>query len=74
MKKCVCFYFQLETRILERKTEDFCVEFQFHQNSQKKPEFFIQAEAEALNLSDLSVTSQRRGAPNDFNSSREESR
>ncbi|XP_009581251.1 PREDICTED: mirror-image polydactyly gene 1 protein homolog, partial [Fulmarus glacialis] len=61
-----------DTHILERK-KDFCVEFQFHQNSQKNPEFFIQAETEALKLSDLSVTSQRRGATNDCNSSPEES-
>ncbi|XP_072720631.1 mirror-image polydactyly gene 1 protein isoform X2 [Ciconia boyciana] len=62
-----------ETHIPEQKKDDFCVEFQFHQNSQKNPEFFIQAEAETLKLSDLSVTSQRRGAPNDCNSSPEES-
>ncbi|XP_075359290.1 mirror-image polydactyly gene 1 protein isoform X2 [Mycteria americana] len=62
-----------ETHILEQKKDDFCVEFQFHQNSQKNPEFFIQAEAETLKLSDLSVTSQRRGAPNDCNFSPEES-
>lgn len=65
---------QLETDILEEKKDDFCVEFQFHQNSQKNPEFFIQAEAEALKPSDLSVTSQRRGASSDCNSSPEESR
>ncbi|XP_010185047.1 PREDICTED: mirror-image polydactyly gene 1 protein [Mesitornis unicolor] len=62
-----------ETHILEQKKDDFRVEFQFHQNSQKAPEFFIQAEAEALNLSDWPVTSQRRGAQNDCNSSPEES-
>ncbi|XP_009957328.1 PREDICTED: mirror-image polydactyly gene 1 protein [Leptosomus discolor] len=60
-----------ETHILEQKKEDFCVEFQFHQNSQKAPEFFIQAEAEALKLSDLPVTSQRGGAPSGYNSSPE---
>ncbi|XP_054682627.1 mirror-image polydactyly gene 1 protein isoform X1 [Grus americana] len=62
-----------ETHILEEKKDDFCVEFQFHQNSQKNPEFFIQAEAEALKLSDLSVTSQRGAARSDYNSSPEES-
>ncbi|KAM6393149.1 mirror-image polydactyly gene 1 protein isoform 2-T5 [Pluvialis apricaria] len=62
-----------ETHILEQKKEDFCVDFQFHQNSQKNPEFFIQAEAEALKLSDLPVTSQRGGVPNHCNSSPEES-
>ncbi|KAM6069316.1 mirror-image polydactyly gene 1 protein isoform 6-T12 [Theristicus caerulescens] len=62
-----------EMHNLEQKKEDTCVGFQFHQNSQKNPEFFIQAEAEALKLSDLSVTSQRRGDPNDCNSSPEES-
>ncbi|XP_059675521.1 mirror-image polydactyly gene 1 protein [Gavia stellata] len=62
-----------ETRILEQKKEDSCVEFQFHQNSQKNPEFFIQAEAEALKLSDWPVTSQRGGAQNYCNSSPEES-
>ncbi|XP_010167757.1 mirror-image polydactyly gene 1 protein, partial [Antrostomus carolinensis] len=61
------------TCILEQEKEDFCVEFQFHQNSQKNPEFFIQAETEALKLSDLPVTSQRGGATNDCNFSPEES-
>lgn len=74
MKKCVCFYFQLETRMLEQKEDDLCADFQFHQNSQKNPEFFMQAEAEALKLSDLPVTSQRGGAPNYCSSSPEESR
>lgn len=74
MKKCVCFYFKLETRILELKKEDFCVEFQLHQNSQKNLEFFIPAEAESWKLSDLPVTGQRGAAPNDCNSSPEESR
>lgn len=74
MKKYVCFCFQIETHILERKKEDFCLDFQFHQNSQKTPEFFIQAEAEELKLSDFPVTSQRGGAPNHYNSSPEESR
>ncbi|XP_068539390.1 mirror-image polydactyly gene 1 protein isoform X1 [Anas acuta] len=61
-----------EMRISEEKREDFCAEFQLHQNSSKKAEFFIQAEAEALKLSDLSITSQRRGPPSmcgDCNSS-----
>ncbi|XP_047915825.1 mirror-image polydactyly gene 1 protein isoform X2 [Anser cygnoides] len=61
-----------EIRILEQKREDFCAEFQLHQNSSKKPEFFIQAEAEALKLSDLVITSQRKGPSNmygDCNSS-----
>lgn len=74
MKKCVCFYFQLETHVLQQEKEDFCVEFQFHQNSQKNPEFFIQAEAEVQKLSDWPVNSQRRGAQNDCDSSPEESR
>uniref|UniRef100_A0A8C4TNR2 Mirror-image polydactyly 1 n=1 Tax=Falco tinnunculus TaxID=100819 RepID=A0A8C4TNR2_FALTI len=59
------------THVLEQKKEDFCAEFQFHENSQKNP--FIQAEAEPLKLPDLPVTSQRGRAPNDFNSSPEES-
>ncbi|XP_010283665.1 PREDICTED: mirror-image polydactyly gene 1 protein homolog, partial [Phaethon lepturus] len=62
-----------ETHILGQKKDDTCVEFQFHQNSQKNPEFFIQAEAEALQLSDLPATSQRGGTLNDCNSSPEES-
>ncbi|XP_040455915.1 mirror-image polydactyly gene 1 protein isoform X2 [Falco naumanni] len=59
------------THVLEQKKEDFCAEFQFHENSQKNP--FIQAEAEPLKLPDLPVTSQRGRAPNDCNSSPEES-
>ncbi|KAM6311985.1 mirror-image polydactyly gene 1 protein [Aegotheles albertisi] len=62
-----------ETLILEQKKEDFCVEFQIHQNSQKKPEFFIKAETEALKISDLPVTSQRGEAPDYCNSSPGES-
>ncbi|KAM9012923.1 mirror-image polydactyly gene 1 protein isoform 5-T15 [Ara ararauna] len=54
-----------ETHILEEKEDGFCTEFQFHLNSQKTSEFFIQAEAEALNISDLPVTSQRGGTPYD---------
>ncbi|XP_026705795.1 mirror-image polydactyly gene 1 protein isoform X1 [Athene cunicularia] len=61
------------THILEQKKEDFCVEFQFHQNSQKSPEFFIHAEGEVLKTSDFPVTSQR-GAQNYCHSSPEESR
>lgn len=49
-----------ETCILGQKREDFGAEFQFHPNSSKKTDFFIQAEDEALKLSDLSVTSQGR--------------
>ncbi|XP_015720515.1 mirror-image polydactyly gene 1 protein [Coturnix japonica] len=49
-----------ETHILGQKREDFCAEFQFHTSSSKKTHFFIQAEDEALKLSDLSVTSQGR--------------
>ncbi|XP_031409467.1 mirror-image polydactyly gene 1 protein isoform X7 [Meleagris gallopavo] len=45
---------------LGQKREDFCAEFQFHPNSSKKADFFIQAEGEALKLSDLLVTSQGR--------------
>jgi len=70
----VCF--QLETCILGQKREDFGAEFQFHPNSSKKTDFFIQAEDEALKLSDLSVTSQGR-PPNmcaQFSSSPGESR
>ncbi|XP_030341132.1 mirror-image polydactyly gene 1 protein isoform X2 [Strigops habroptila] len=62
-----------ETHILEQKENDFCAEFQFHQNSQKTSESFIQAEAEALKISDLPVTSQRGGTPNGCNPSPEES-
>ncbi|XP_074724421.1 mirror-image polydactyly gene 1 protein isoform X1 [Strix uralensis] len=62
-----------ETHILEQKKEDFCVEFQFHQNSQKSPEFFIHAEGEVLKPSDFPVTGQRGGAQNYCNSSPEES-
>ncbi|XP_035182862.1 mirror-image polydactyly gene 1 protein isoform X4 [Oxyura jamaicensis] len=61
-----------ELRILEQKREDFYAELQLHQNSSENTEFFIQAEAEALKLSDLAITSQRRGPPNmcdDCNSS-----
>ncbi|XP_010129398.1 PREDICTED: mirror-image polydactyly gene 1 protein, partial [Buceros rhinoceros silvestris] len=61
------------THMLEQKEEDLCADFQFHQNSQKTPDFFMQAEAEALKLSDLPVTSQRGGAPNYCSSSPEES-
>ncbi|KAM6274540.1 mirror-image polydactyly gene 1 protein isoform 1-T1 [Porphyrio hochstetteri] len=68
-----CTLNHLKTHNLEQKKDDFCVEYQFRPNSQKNPEFFIQAEAEALNLLDLSVTSQRRAAPNDCGSSPEES-
>ncbi|XP_009669209.2 mirror-image polydactyly gene 1 protein isoform X1 [Struthio camelus] len=65
-----------EIHILEQKREDFCAEFQFQQYYSKKPEFFIQAEAETLKLSDLPVTSLSGGSPNacgDYNSSPEES-
>uniref|UniRef100_A0A8C3JFN2 Mirror-image polydactyly 1 n=1 Tax=Calidris pygmaea TaxID=425635 RepID=A0A8C3JFN2_9CHAR len=60
------------THTLEQKKEELWAELQFPQNSQKNTEFFIQAEAEAWKLSDLPVTSQRGGAPNDYNSSPEE--
>lgn len=73
-KIIICFYFQSETHILEEKEDDLCAEFQFHLNSQKNSEFFIQAEAEALKISDLPVTSQRGGTPYDCNPSLEESR
>ncbi|XP_025946669.1 mirror-image polydactyly gene 1 protein isoform X2 [Apteryx rowi] len=65
-----------EIRILEQKREDFCAELQFHQNYSKKGEFFIQAEAEALKLSDLPVTSLSGGSSSvcgDYNSSPEQS-
>ncbi|XP_057284543.1 mirror-image polydactyly gene 1 protein isoform X1 [Pezoporus wallicus] len=62
-----------ETHIPEQKEDDFHAEFQFHLNSQKNSEFFIQAEAEALKISDLPVTSQRGGTPYDCNPSPEES-
>ncbi|KAM8807934.1 mirror-image polydactyly gene 1 protein [Eudromia elegans] len=65
-----------ETHILEQKREDFA-EFEFHQNDFKKAEFFIQAEAEALHLSGLPVTSLSEGSPNlhgSVNASPEESR
>ncbi|XP_068873937.1 mirror-image polydactyly gene 1 protein isoform X1 [Aphelocoma coerulescens] len=61
-----------EIHILDHKKEDFGVELQFCKNSQKPTEVFIQAETEALKLSDLQVTSQR-GALSDFNSGSEES-
>ncbi|XP_061223305.1 mirror-image polydactyly gene 1 protein isoform X2 [Neopsephotus bourkii] len=62
-----------ETHILGQKEDDFCTEFQFHLNTQKKSEFFIQTEAEALKISDLPVTSERRGTPYDCNPSPQES-
>ncbi|XP_042724053.1 mirror-image polydactyly gene 1 protein [Lagopus leucura] len=52
-----------ETHNLGQKGEDFSAEFQFHPNSSRKADFFIQAEDEALKLSDLLVTSQGR-SPN----------
>ncbi|XP_054056309.1 mirror-image polydactyly gene 1 protein isoform X1 [Rissa tridactyla] len=61
-----------ERHIPEQKKDDFCAEFQFHQNSQKNTEFFIEAEVEAPKLSYLPVTSQRGGAPSDYNSYPEE--
>ncbi|XP_051478570.1 mirror-image polydactyly gene 1 protein isoform X1 [Apus apus] len=54
--------------IVEQNKEDAYDEFQFHQNSQKSQEFFIQAEAEALKLSNLPISSQREEAPNYYNS------
>ncbi|XP_069714558.1 mirror-image polydactyly gene 1 protein [Phaenicophaeus curvirostris] len=63
-----------EMPILDRNKEDICVDFQFHQNSQKNPEIFIQAEAETPKLSDWPVLSRRGGDANNCNSSREESR
>lgn len=70
MRKYVSFSSQLETHILDQKKEDFCAELQFYKNSQKPTEFFIQAETEALKLSDLRVTSQRRGVLTDSEESR----
>ncbi|XP_053924354.1 mirror-image polydactyly gene 1 protein isoform X1 [Cuculus canorus] len=63
-----------EMPILDQEKEDICVEFQFHQNSQKNTEIFIQAEAETLKLSDGPITSQRGGHAGDCHSSPEESR
>ncbi|XP_065609267.1 mirror-image polydactyly gene 1 protein isoform X1 [Cyrtonyx montezumae] len=64
-----------EACILGQKGEDFFAEFQSHPISSKNTEFFIEAEDEALKLSDLSITSQR-SSPNmcaQFNSSHGES-
>ncbi|XP_054018203.1 mirror-image polydactyly gene 1 protein isoform X2 [Dryobates pubescens] len=61
-----------ETHSLEQKKDDFCMEFQCHQNSQKKTEFFMQADAETPKCSDSLVTSQRRGVQVSYNSSPEE--
>lgn len=74
MRKCVFFSSRLETYILDQKKEDFCAELQFYRNSQKHTGFFIQAETEALKLSDLRVASERGGVPPDCNSGSEESR
>uniref|UniRef100_U3JUG8 Mirror-image polydactyly 1 n=1 Tax=Ficedula albicollis TaxID=59894 RepID=U3JUG8_FICAL len=60
-----------ETHILDQKKEDFCAEL--YKNSQKPTEFFIQAESEALKLSDLQETSQRGGVLIYCNSGSEES-
>ncbi|XP_074398760.1 mirror-image polydactyly gene 1 protein isoform X4 [Zonotrichia albicollis] len=62
-----------ETCILDQKKEDFCAELPFYKNSQKHTGFFIQAETEALKLSDLQVSSQRGGVLPDCNSGSEES-
>ncbi|KAF4788525.1 hypothetical protein TURU_158906 [Turdus rufiventris] len=62
-----------ETHILDQKKEDFCAKLQFYKNSQKPTEFFIQAETEALECSDLPVTCQRGGVLTDCNSGSEES-
>lgn len=68
------FSSQLETHILDEKKEDFCAKLQFYKNSQKPTEFFIQAETEALECSDLPVTCQRGGVLTDCNSGSGESR